>query len=254
MATAAQYTDPYLATYTPVPAAGPGVCAVCHSGPNPGYIVCRSCAEVTRQVSHPTKNVIPISMYKLNSQLWHVLRHYKDGSGPSTELLAMQVAAIIARFAAKHLQCVADVLGGDPAVVASVPSTRTQMRIGKHPLETAVTRVGALASLYAPLLVRGPAYVDHNRADDRAFSVARRLHGERVLVLDDTLTTGARLQSAVSALRLNGASAVAGVAVGRVIDPDWNDNCRRIWDQARETQFSFDQCCLCRGLSGAKGT
>jgi hypothetical protein len=24
-----------------------------------------------------------------------------------------------------------------PAVVASVPSTRTQMRIGKHPLETA---------------------------------------------------------------------------------------------------------------------
>jgi hypothetical protein len=124
----------------------------------------------------------------------------------------------------------------------------------KHPLETAVTRVGALASLYAPLLVRGPAHVDHNRADDRAFSVACRLHGERVLVLDDTLTTGARLQSAVSALRLNGASAAAGVAVGRVIDPDWNGNCRRIWDQARETQFSFDQCCLCRDLSGAKGT
>jgi hypothetical protein len=146
-----------------------------------------------RQVSHPTKNVIPISMYKLNSQLWHVLRHYKDGSGPSTELLAMQ------------------------------------------------------ASLYAPLLVRGPAHVDHNRADDLAFTVARRLHGERMLVLDDTLTTGARLQSAVSALRLNGASTVAGVAVGRVIDPDWNDNCRRIWDQARATQFSFDQCCLCRG-------
>jgi hypothetical protein len=124
MATAAQYTDPYLATYTPVPAAGPGVCAVCHSGPNPGYAVCRS-----------------------------------------------------------------------------VPSTRAQMRLGKHPLETAVTRVGALASLYAPLLVRGPAHVDHNRADDLAFTVARRLRGARMLVFDDTLTTGARLQSAMSGAR-----------------------------------------------------
>jgi adenine/guanine phosphoribosyltransferase-like PRPP-binding protein len=88
--------------------------------------------------------------------------------------------------------------------------------------------------------------VDHKLADDDAFTVRRRLSGERVLVVDDTLTTGARAQSAASALRLNGASAVAAIVVGRVIDPDWNDNCRRIWDQARATPFSFDQCCLCR--------
>lgn len=75
MATAAQYTGPYLSTYALVPAAGPGVCGVCRSGPNPGYAVCRSCTKVMRQVSHPTENVISISMYKLNSQMWHVLRH-----------------------------------------------------------------------------------------------------------------------------------------------------------------------------------
>ncbi len=246
MASAAQYTDPNLHTYAPVPAAGPGVCAVCRSGPRPGYAVCRSCAEVARQVSHPTANIVPISLYTLNSQLWHVLRYYKDGSGRSTELLAMQVAAIIARFAARHLPCVAGLLGGDPAVVTSVPSTRVEQRTGRHPLETAITRARALAPRYAPLLVRGSAYADHNLADDDAFTVPRRLSGERVLVLDDTLTTGARLQSAVSALRRSGASAAAGIVVGRVIDPGWNDNCRRIWDQARETQFSFDQCCLCR--------
>ena len=246
MATAAQYTDPYLQTYTQVPAAGPGVCAVCHSGPNPGHATCYSCADVMRQVSQPTKNVIPISLYKLNSQLWHVLRFYKDGSGRSAELLAMQVAAIIARFAAQHLQCVAGVLGGDPTVVTSVPSTRPQPRPGKHPLETAIARVGALAPLYAPLLGRGPAHVDHNQADDGAFTLQHKLGEERVLIIDDTLTTGARLQSAVSGLRRNGASAVAAIVVGRVINPEWNDNCRRIWDQAREIQFSFDDCCLCR--------
>jgi hypothetical protein len=103
MPKAAQYTDPLLQTYTPVPVAGPGVCAVCHSGPSPGHAVCYSCAAVTRQVSHPTTTVVPISLYKLNSQLWHVLRNYKDGSGHSADLLAMQAAAIIARFAAQHL-------------------------------------------------------------------------------------------------------------------------------------------------------
>jgi len=246
MASAAQYTDPNLHTYTPVPAAGPGVCAVCRSGPRPGHGVCRSCEEVMQQVSYPTPNVVPISLYALNSQLWHVLRYYKDGSGPGSELLGLQVAAIIARFTARHLRCVADLLGGDPNVVTSMPSTRVEGRPGRHPLETAVARVGALAPRYAPLLGRGPAHVDHKLADDDAFIVRRRLSGERVLIVDDTLTTGARLQSAGSALRLNGASAVAAIVVGRVIDPDWNENCRRICDQALTTPFSFDKCCLCR--------
>ena len=66
--------------------------------------------------------------------------------------------------------------------MTSVPSTRAQSpRPGQHPLETAITRVGRLAPRYRPLLVRGPVYVDHNRADDQAFTVPRRLGGERVL-------------------------------------------------------------------------
>jgi hypothetical protein len=243
---AARHTDATLGAYTPVPAAGPGVCAVCRSGPGPGLAVCRSCTEVMGQVSYPTPNVVPISLYTLDSQLWHVLRYYKDASGPGSELLALQVAAVIARFTARHLPCVARLLGGDPAVVTSVPSTRPEQRPGRHPLETAIARVEVLASWYAPLLARGPASVDHKLADDDAFVVPHGLGGERVLVVDDTLTSGARLQSAVSALRLNGASAVAAIVVGRVIDPDWNENCRRIWDQARESPFSFDRCCLCR--------
>src|SRR5258708_9618953 len=158
MTTAAQYTDPNLHTYTPVPAAGPGVCAVCRSGPGPGYAVCRSCTEIMRQVSCPTPNVVAIALYTLDSQLWHVLRYYKDGSGRSAELLALQVASIIARFAAAHFRCVAGLLGGAPAIVTSVPSTRAEQRIGRHQLETAITRAGALASRYAPLLACEPAY------------------------------------------------------------------------------------------------
>jgi hypothetical protein len=242
---AALSTEANLGDYTPVPAAGPGVCAVCRSGPGPGLAVCGSCTEVMLQVTYPTPNVVPISLYTLDSQLWSVLRYYKDASGPGAELLALQVSAVIARFTARHLSCVARLLGGDPDVVTSVPTTRPEERPGRHPLETAIARVGALAPRYAPLLTRGPAPVDHKLADDDAFAVPRRLRGERVLVVDDTLTSGARLQSAVSALRLDGASAVAAIVVGRVIDPNRNDNCRRIWDRARQTPFSFADCCLC---------
>jgi len=246
MATADDFTDPYLHTYAPVPAAGPGVCGVCHSGPPAGQAVCHSCAVVMQQVSYPTPDIVPISLYTLDSQFWHVLRYYKDGAGRATTLHALQVAAVLARFAARHLRCVAGRLGGDPAVVTSVPSTRPEPRCGRHPLETAIARVGALAPRYAPLLRRGPASADHNLADDDAFTPLRRLDGERVLVVDDTLTSGARLQSAASALRRGGASAVAAVVVGRVIYPDWNENCRRIWARSRATPFTFDECCLCR--------
>src|SRR5260370_34917737 len=119
MPTAAQYTDPNLHAYTPVPAAGPGVCAVCRSGPRPGYAVCRSCTDVMRQVSHPTSNIVPISLYTLDSQLWHVLRYYKDGSGRGTGLLARQVPATTPGFAPRHLPGAAGLAAGAPAVVTS---------------------------------------------------------------------------------------------------------------------------------------
>src|SRR5258708_29428340 len=195
MTSAAFYPAPTLDPYTPVPAAGPGVCGVCHSGPRPGNGVCHSCEQVMRQVSYPTTNVVPISLYALNGPLWHVLRYYKDGSGPGSDLLATQVAAIIARFTARHLRCVAGLLGGDPSVVTGVPSTRPEQRPGQHALEAAIGRARALAPRQAPPLARGPGHVDHMLADDAAFTVRRRLSGERVLVVADTPTTRARVHS-----------------------------------------------------------
>ena len=100
---------------------------------------------------------------------------------------------LIARFTTRHLQCVTSLLGGQPDVVTSVPSTRAQPRRGKHPLETAITRVGALASLHAPLLMRGSAPADHNRADDDVFAVPRQL----VLVAALSVECG---RAAISAL------------------------------------------------------
>jgi hypothetical protein len=230
MTAAEQYTDPYLWIYRRVPPAGPGVCTVCHSGPNSGYSICYSCDVTMGQVSHPVTSVLPISLYEV----------------PETRSqLAMILAATIARFATRHWPCIATMLGGNPTIVTTVPSTRSIARPGEHPLVLAVRRSSLLSGLHHALLTRGPGQVGHQQASDNAFLVQYDLRGQRVLLIEDTFTTGARTQSAASALRLAGASAVTVVSAGRVINPAWNENCRQIWQYACAAEFSFDRCAVC---------
>jgi hypothetical protein len=238
----AEYTDPYLETYTQVPKAGPGVCRVCHSGPNDDYAICFSCDRTMSQVTFPTELVVPISLYKVPGQLHHVLRNYKDG--PAAPVLRNQVAAMLARFLGRHRGCIERALGAPIDVVMTVPSTRLPLRTGVHPLQLAVQQVRTLNELHRVGLRRGPAPVGHLLANDRAFIVEIDVSGLTILLVDDTFTSGARAQSAVSALVFAGATHVSVLTVGRVIDPTFNDNSQRIWRWARRRPFDFSKCCL----------
>ena len=244
MSALTELTDPYLDQYTPVPPVGPGVCDVCHGAPRTGYTRCRSCWEVMRQVSRPVSRVVPISLYETTDQLWTVLRGYKDGrtAGQRTRF-TLQVAATLGRFLAGHQRCVAG--PGEPPwdLLGTVPSTGG--RRGLHPLRNAIRLLSApLGDREAELLAPGPVRVDHNHADDRGFVVRAEVRGRRVLLVDDTFTSGARVQSAASALQLAGAEVVAVVVVGRVIKPAYNQETQRLWEQARGRRFTFDTCCL----------
>ena len=228
MPSAHDYTDPYLEIFRRVPAVADGVCRICHSGPNADFDTCYSCTRTMGQVEFPIRKILPISLYRVNEQLWHVLRNYKDGRADVTSHLGTIVAATIARFSAAHWSCISSLSNGPPTVVTSVPSTRVPPRPGEHPLAKAVKRSMRLSQLYRPLLVQGEVQATHLQASDYAFRVLGPLHGERVLLIEDTFTSGARTQSAASALRRAGADTVAVVVAGRVIDPDWNDNCHEI--------------------------
>lgn len=244
MPSAVDYTDPYLHIYRPVPPTRPGVCAVCHSGPGADFDVCHSCWQTMRQVTRPVRRVVPISLYAVPSQLWHMLRRYKDGPDEVARQHAIQIAATLSRFVERHDHCLASLSGGPFTLVTVVPSTRPTPH-PEHPLIGVVKMVRRLRDAFTPILLRGAGAVGHNQASDGAFVAVRHLDGERILLVDDTLTSGARLQSAASTLYHAGAGNVTALVVGRVIKPDYNENCQRIWARATATNFSFDRCCLC---------
>jgi hypothetical protein len=84
-----------------------------------------------------------------------------------------------------------------------VPSSKE--RPTPHPLEDVIGRVSALRQMYVPAMVKGPGEIDHNTARDDGYVVNVDVQRQRFLLIDDMFTSGARLQSAASALQIAGA-------------------------------------------------
>jgi hypothetical protein len=244
VATVREVAEGLTGICTAVPAAAAGVCPSCHGCPNPGYTRCWSCANVVSQVSRPCHVVVPISLYEIPSQLHHVMRHYKSGTYPADiqRRFTIQLAALIGHFLAEHGDCIERAAGGPWDIITSVPSSG--QRAGEHPLTIAIGILPGFRDQYEQLLRKGCVEVGHNRASDEGFIVTRKLHGERVLLIDDTFTTGARAQSAASAINLAGGVVVAILAVGRVVNPHFSETVKEYWDRQRRQPFTFTTCCL----------
>ena len=227
----------------PVPAAGPGICAVCHAWVTPGRPLCPACACVLSQVSRPCRRVLPVTMCGGRSPLHRCLRAYKDDAEPEARSGgAIVVAALLARFLHDHTSCVAGD-HGDWDFVTTVPSSES--RPGRHPLERAVELVPWLASRHRPALAPGPAALGHRVAGDGGFRVVAPVEGRRMVVVDDVLATGARAQSAASALSMAGATVVAVVPLARIVAgpraPAFEVRAWAAW--CRGNRFRFDTCC-----------
>lgn len=159
----------------------------------------------------------PVSLYRPGGVLHQALRGYKDGPPATRAVLASRVGALLGRFLWEQGPRIAPA-GWDGLVV--VPSTTG--RPGLHPLEAALGAVGALAAQIWPgALRRGTGGVGHREAGDGAFAPGEGVDvaGARLVLLDDTWTTGARAQSAASALAAAGAEVEAVVVLGRVVTP-----------------------------------
>ena len=199
MASVADYALPLASICRTVPVISEGICDRCHGCPNPGWSTCWSCSQVEGQLSAPCPVVVPISLYEVGYQLHHQLRNYKAAPSDMSRDFLVKTAAILGYFLQLHSGCIAAAAGGPWDVITSVPSSTA--REGEHPLPRAIKLLPDIRDQYEALLKRGEVNITHTVASDHGFNALRRLDDERVLLVDDTFTSGARAQSAASALK-----------------------------------------------------
>ena len=198
-----------------------GRCRPCGAPTRPGHRCCYCCAVLARQLRAPLAPTVAVAPYRLGDRLHRLLRGYKDA--PLAEVRTdrrLRLAGLVGEWLDRHGDHLRGRLGPWEVVVAVPPSRRP----GPAPVEDLVAAVPALApELHRGLLVRGEVPVDHLVADRAGFRVVGPgLPGgrRRVLVVDDSVTTGARSQSAVAALRGAGLEVVGVLVAGRAVAPD----------------------------------
>ncbi|MBA2384454.1 MAG: hypothetical protein H0V68_07315, partial [Actinobacteria bacterium] len=192
-------------------------------------------------MTHPLRLVVPVSLTRtdMEAQLHNVLRDYKYADDQAVrQRHRHHVAALLLRFLVAHRACIESAAGATFELITVVPSKRG--RAGAHPLEQAIDLAPDLREIHERLLDPGPGAVGRNAPTDDAFVAKARASGRRVLLIDDTFTSGAKVQSAASALTLGGATVVAGLVLGRVIDvssPDYPEPAE-LW--RRQSRVPFD--------------
>jgi hypothetical protein len=190
---------------------GPRLCASCRGPSRPGGSRCYQCALHAECLSGLLPDVVvPVAYAAKGGEHARNLWLYKSG-GPGAAAAAGALRALLVVFLHDHGGCAWRSAGmAGPTHVAVVPSGRG--RPGRHPLWSLVGDYLAMPS--AALSLRSRDDQQTRDFDPERFS-AQRLPGARVVLLDDTWTSGASAVSATAALRLAGARAVAVIVLGR---------------------------------------
>jgi hypothetical protein len=208
--------------------------------------VCFCCRRVRMAVGVPLAPVVPLSLCLVPGPLHTLLRAYKDAHVPEARRrgrTALQL--LLAAFLRRHEGCIAALIGGRADLYVPVPPSQ---RPGPPPLEELTRACELSQAAWAPgLLCRGRGALGHLRASARGFGVdpgrRRMIEGRRVVLVDDTLTTGARAQSTAVALRTARAR-TAVVVLGRVLRPDRNPAHARYWRAYGGLGWDLASCCV----------
>jgi hypothetical protein len=256
----------------PVPFAA-GLCRTCFGPAQSGRARCFQCRLHAECASGSLASVVvPVAYAAKGGPLARSLWLYKSGqAGPGPSAARRALTALLLVFLREHGPCVWREAGwagparaAGPTHLAVVPSCRG--RTGSHPLRSLAEPYLRLP--WATLTARPGADGDTRDLDPGRFTAAgldpagldpagpnttgpntTRLDraglggagrgGARVLLLDDTWTTGASAQSATMALRRAGASSVAVVVLGRHLGPPRPDQAG-----LTATAFSADRCAV----------
>jgi predicted amidophosphoribosyltransferase len=167
---------------------------------------------------------------------------------PAQPWAGTATASLLFEFLQCHLACIEGRWG--PRDVVTVVPSHTSVERGFDHLKTMTERVPALTGLChwdLNLLERtATTKIPKRTISDTAYRVnarAESVAGRRVLLIDDTFTSGATLFSAATALRQAGADDVVALPIGRQLATEWPDG-RAILADHISREFDIARCVL----------
>ncbi|MFI9810952.1 hypothetical protein [Saccharothrix variisporea] len=188
--------------------------------------------------------VVPISLAISGTQLTRELSGYKYNGSPTVRKeFAHNLASALATFLASHERCLAATAGVERFdLVTIAPGTR--QRNGQHPLAVILGKTVMRTSGRFVEVMSATGGNDHRTVRPESVTVHADVSGRHILLVDDTWTSGASLQSAAITLERARAGRVAGLVIGRRLDAD-DASAAGVLRFARDHQFGWDVCVLC---------
>ena len=208
-------------------------CSVCY-GPKGSGDLCHRCAEHRAEFGPRLADDVVILTYVRGRQASesihqsaHTVRAYKQS--PPARKCAEDMALMVHAATVIHGECIEKTSGSAWSAVTFVPSRSRPGPI--HPVAELARQVSRNNDAQNRLLLDVAAGFetppDRTVRADR-FEVpskyADRVNGRHVLLIDDTWTSGAKVQSAAVALHDAGAKTVTALCVARWCRDNWPDH------------------------------
>jgi hypothetical protein len=163
--------------------------------------------------------------YSLEDGLEGILWRAKNE--PSDVWLRRPLGALLWTFTKLHLECIESFHGGAFDLRVVMPS-HSSTRGGVSHLDALIGHVRNFASEWNNgILVKNNASKAGTRRErivPDLFTANPAVKGKRVLLFDDTYTTGGSMASAAYALKRSGAMSVVGLSFGRQLNANWRDS------------------------------
>ena len=209
-----------------VPGPADWVCPRCCGPCDPSYSYCYGCARLFSAAPRSVQTrVIPITSCLEESAWYSQLLAYKTNSQDPWPLLG----GLVTRFATVHAKKIAALLGGAPTATTVVPSKRGRPMVEQPLFRLLAAAVKATPGALPPpaiLLAHNGNAVPRQTYTPGAFGVPRgqRVRAARVVLVEDSWTSGATAVSAAGALVEAGAQTVVILPIARLIKSSfWGD-------------------------------
>ncbi|MFZ4178434.1 hypothetical protein [Streptomyces sp. E1N211] len=222
-----------------------GTCALCRA-PTPTdargvhYTRCFNCQK---QYASVLDGFVPMC-YSVHDGLEGILWRVKNS--PGYEWLRAPLASLLWEFLGRHLSCIEKAYGGPFDMLTTVP-THSETRGGRNHLSLILQSITPLNNLWTEGVLtknyREKAGERRRRISTDLFDCSANLEGKRILVLDDTFTSGGTLASAAYTLKQARASTVIALTFGRQLHADWDEH-RYLIEQLPYRNLDLQECAV----------